>query len=199
MTDNESFEDIEMLGRMMIALERLEQCKDLSLLIPEVRTNLVFARVHARDHRDVLAVDGRLTVVNGMPKAAGNIRFGASSHLARFIIYLMKTHPQIRAAINFSNNPAITIWLEEYCSHVDWTIVRIDRNHEPAKTRNEEGNSMMWKAGHAVRMAGGHVPKVICDAGGMGKEPVCIIVGQEPVHTARELCGIAHAWAQRDT
>jgi len=192
-------DETELFGRMRIALDDLELCRDLVPLIPEVRTNCVFARPHARDPRDVVGVDGRITVVNGMPKAAGNIRFGASGHLARFILELMKTDPKTRTAINFANSPAITRWLEGYCSGSGWTLARIDRSDEPAGSRNAEGNSMAWKAREAVRAADGHVPKIICDAGGIGKEPVCIIVGKEPVCTARELCGIARAWAERET
>jgi hydroxymethylpyrimidine/phosphomethylpyrimidine kinase len=55
---------------------------------------------------------------------------------------------------------------------------------------------MQWKAAEAVRVAGGRVPKIICDAGGMGKEPVCIIVGNEPIGVAQDLCEIARAYAQ---
>jgi hydroxymethylpyrimidine/phosphomethylpyrimidine kinase len=72
----------------------------------------------------------------------------------------------------------------------------IDRRDEPGEIRITEGLSMQWKVAEAVRAAGGRVPKIICDAGGMGKEPVCTIVGNEPVSVAREMCGIARAYAQ---
>ena len=189
--------DVELFGRMHIALNELEMCRELARLIPEVRTNCVYARSHAQSPQDIVAVDGRITVVNGMPKAAGNFRFGASSHLARFIIELMKTEPQIRTAINFANSPAITCWIDDYCLRNGWAIARIDRNNEPEHSKTEEGNSMAWKARTAIRAAGGIVPTIICDAGGIGKEPVCIITGNEPVSTAKKLCGIARDWAQQ--
>ena len=187
--------DIELFGRLHIALSELEMCRDLARLIPEVRTNCIYARPHAQNPQDVVGVDGRITVVHGMPKAAGNFQFCASSHLARFIIELMKTDPQIRTAINFANSPAITQWLETYCLRKGWSIARIDRNNEPDNSKNAEGNSMAWKARTAIQSAGGIVPKIIYDAGGIGKEPVCIITGNEPILTARELCGIARDWA----
>lgn len=199
MTNNDWNEEIELFGRMHIALNELEMCRDLAPLIPEVRTNCAYARPCAQNPRDVVAVDGRITVVNGMPKAAGSIQFGASSHLARFIIELMKTDPQIRTAINFANSPAITCWLENYCSDKEWKIARINREDEPDDSRNAEGNSMAWKVRTAIRATGGIIPKIICDAGGIGKEPVCIITGNEPVLTAHELCGIAHDWARQVT
>jgi hydroxymethylpyrimidine/phosphomethylpyrimidine kinase len=67
---------------------------------------------------------------------------------------------------------------------------------EPAEIRIA-GSSMQWKAAEAARAAGGRVPKIICDAGGMGKEPVCIIVGNEPIGVARDVCGIARAYSGR--
>ena len=72
----------------------------------------------------------------------------------------------------------------------------INRRDEPGEMGNAEGSSMQWKAAEAVRAAGGRVPKIICDAGGMGKEPVCIIVGKEPISVAQDMCGVARAYAQ---
>jgi len=78
--------EIDMFGRMTIALEKVEACREFTALIPEVRTNMVFAHPYAKTPDEVLAVDGRITIINGMPRAAGRVRFGASGHMARFII-----------------------------------------------------------------------------------------------------------------
>ncbi|MFA4876860.1 MAG: thiamine-phosphate synthase family protein [Methanoregula sp.] len=187
---------IDMFGRMTIALEEIEACREFSPLIPEVRANMVFAHPHAKNREDVLAVDGRITIIDSMPRAAGRIRFGASGHMARLILELMKTDPAIRAGIDFANPPGFSGWLADYCTTQGRVYVMIDRKDEPGEVQNVEGSSMQWKAKEAVRAAGGRVPDIICDAGGMGKEPVCIIVGKEPVSIARDLCGIAHAFAQ---
>jgi hydroxymethylpyrimidine/phosphomethylpyrimidine kinase len=189
---------IDMIGRMIIALEEIEACREFVSLIPEVRTNMVFAQPHAKNSDEVMAVDGRITIINGMPRAAGRIRFGASSHMARLIIELLKTDPSGRAGIDFANPSGFSDWLSDYCTKQGWVSTMIDRKAEPAKLRIVEGSSMQWKAAEAVRAAGGRVPKIICDAGGMGKEPVCVIVGNEPIGLARDLCGIARAYAQRE-
>ena len=186
---------IDMIGRMMIALEEIEACREFVFLIPEVRTNMVFAQPHAKNSDEVMAVDGRITIINGMPRAAGRIRFGASSHMARLIIELLKTDPSGRAGIDFANPSGFSDWLSDYCTKQGWVSSMIDRKAEPAKLRIAEGSSMQWKAAEAVRAAGGRVPKIICDAGGMGKEPVCIIVGNEPIGVAQDLCEIARAYA----
>jgi hydroxymethylpyrimidine/phosphomethylpyrimidine kinase len=190
-------DQIDMFGRMTIALEEMEACRELAVLIPEVRTNMVFAPPLVETPDEVLAIDGRITIINGMPKAAGRIRFGASGHMARFIIGLMKTDPSIRAAIDFANPPVFTEWLSGYCRKNGWTLSTINRQNEPQELAAKEGSSMSWKAKESVRVAGGSVPKIICDTGGMGKEPVCVIVGNEPIEVARDLCRIARAYAQR--
>ena len=186
--------EIDMFGRMMIALDEIEVCRELIPLIPEVRTNMVFALPHAKIPDEVMAVDGRITLINGMPRAAGRVRFGASGHMARLIIELMKTDPSIRAGIDFANPAGFRDWLSGYCTQQGWVSAMIDRRTEPAEIRIA-GSSMQWKAAEAVRAAGGRVPKIICDAGGMGKEPVCIIVGNEPIGVAQDLCEIARAYA----
>jgi hydroxymethylpyrimidine/phosphomethylpyrimidine kinase len=188
--------EIDMFGRMIIALEEIEACREFVSLIPEVRTNMVFAQPHAKTPDEVMAVDGRITIVNGMPRAAGRVRFGASGHMARLIIELMKTDPTIRAGIDFANPPGFSDWLSGYCTQQGWVSAMIDRRDEPGEIRHAEGSSMQWKAAEAVRVAGEIVPKIICDAGGMGKEPVCIIVGDEPIGVVRDLCGIARAYVQ---
>lgn len=187
--------DIDMFGRMTIALEEVEACRELAALIPEVRTNMVFAHPHAKTPDEVLAVDGRITIINGMPRAAGRVRFGASGHMARFIIELMKTDPTVRAGIDFANPLGFSDWLSDYCIQQGWASAMIDRRIEPAELRITEGSSMQWKAAESVRATGGRVPKIICDAGGMGKEPVCILVGDEPIGVVRDVCGIARDYA----
>ncbi|MBN1167198.1 MAG: phosphomethylpyrimidine kinase [Methanospirillaceae archaeon] len=188
-------EDIDMYGRMMIALMEIEACRELVLLIPEVRTNLVFTRSRAESPSDVLAIDGRITVINGMPRSCGRISFFASDHLARFLIELKKHDPSVRAGINISNVPGFSDWLISYCNKKDWICSLIDRGCEPADNAASEGSTMQWRAAQAVSSADGRVPQVICDSGGIGKEPVCILVGNEPVGVARDVCEIARMYA----
>ncbi|OPY37131.1 MAG: Bifunctional thiamine biosynthesis protein ThiDN [Methanoregula sp. PtaU1.Bin051] len=188
--------EIDMVGRMMIAIEKIEGCSEFAGLVPEIRTNMVFAQPNARASDEVMAVDGRITIIDGMPRAAGRVRFGASGHMARFIIELMKTNPSIRAGINFANLPGFSDWLSDRCVKEGRTVVLVDRRSEPAHLRITEGSSMQWKAAEAIRAAGGKVPDIICDAGGMGKEPVCILVGTEPVSVAQDACAIARAYAR---
>jgi hydroxymethylpyrimidine/phosphomethylpyrimidine kinase len=187
-------EGFGMLGRMMAALEEIEGCREFASLNPEVRTNIVYARDRARTREDVLAIDGRITVVEGRPRAAGRVRFGASSHMARLIIELRKVDPSARAGINFAWTPHLSRWLEGYCRERGWVFSVIDRHGEPEEIREAEGASMPWKVAEAIRAAGGRVPKVFHETGAIGKEAVSVLVGRDPVEVAGQACDIARKY-----
>jgi len=187
-------EDIEMYGRMKVAVDGIESCGPFASLVPEVRTNFVYARAGARDRNDVLAVEGRITVVGGRPRAAGPIRFGASSHMARFMVHVHRAFPSVRAGINFSNDPSLVRFLEGYCAKKGWSLIAVDRSHEPDEIKEQEEASMPWKAGEVLRLAGSRAPKVIYENGAVGKEPVTAILGTDPIEVAEEMCELAQAY-----
>jgi thiamine-phosphate diphosphorylase len=193
----EHVDQIEMQGKMALALDLIEGCEEFAALIPEVRTNLVYALPNAETRDDVLAVDGRITVVNGLPHAAGKPRFGASSHMARLLIELRKTDSSLRAGINFASNPALARWLEEYCRSKGWIFSVIDRRNEPEEIKETEGTSMPWKVEAAIEAAGGVVPKVFYETGAVGKEPVSVLIGHDPIDVAEEICEIARRYRGR--
>jgi cation diffusion facilitator family transporter len=186
----------ELLAKMTAAIERIEACPEFASLIPEVRTNLVFTSENPQGPEDVVAVDGRITVVNGMPKAAGRAKFGASSHMARLVIALNGTHREIRSGINFASNPRLVRWLEGYCRKRGWTLGLIDRKGEPEDVREQEGASMGWKAAEAIRTATGKAPKLFYETGALGKEPVSVLVGGDPVQVATEACQLAREYSR---
>jgi len=188
MTDSEL---IEMYGMMTLALDQIEHCREFAAIIPEVRSNLVFARTDARTREDVLAVDGRITVVGGMPHASGKPVFGASSHMARLIIEYRKYDPTIQAGIDFANNPHFAQWLLHYCKQNDWAFSVIDRRNEPDDIKEAEGASMPWKVKEAIRAAGDRPPKIFYETGAIGKEPVSVLVGRDPLEVVGQICTIA--------
>lgn len=184
----------EMYGRFFKALDALENCKEFSRLIPEVRTNMVYAKNGAKSPADVLAIDGRITTVRGMPRAAGKPEWGASSHMARLIIELQKYQPSICAGINFMNDPSFAKWLEEYCKRKGWLLGHADRSEEPEELKDVEGASMPWKVGAAVKAAGGIVPKMFYETGAVGKEPVSAIVGTDITEVVKDVCELAREY-----
>jgi len=191
MTDHEL---IEMYGQMALAIGQIEHCREFAAIIPEVRSNLVFARTDAKTRDDVLAVDGRITVVSGMPHAAGKPVFGVSSHMARLIIEYRKYEPSVRAGIDFANTPDLTQWLLQYCTKNGWGFSVIDRRNEPEEIKEAEGASMPWKVKEAVRAAGGRPPKIFYETGAVGKEPVSVLVGRDPLEVVGQICTIAELY-----
>jgi hydroxymethylpyrimidine/phosphomethylpyrimidine kinase len=187
-------EDIEMYGKMAVAQNILEGCQEFASLIPEVRTNLVFARTKAKTRYEVLAIEGRITIVNGLPHAAGKPRFGASSHMARLLIEIRKVDPTIRAGIDFANDPALAKWLEDYCKTKGWVFSVIDRRNEPEEIKEAEGASMPWKVAEAIRAADGCAPKIFYETGAIGKEPVSVLVGKDPIEVVEQVCEIARSY-----
>ena len=185
-----SEELITLYGLMYIALDMLENCPEFAPLIPEVRTNLVFAKSDAKSPMDVLAIEGRITVVDAKPKATGRIKFGASDHMARFIIEVRKTDPNIRAGINLRGTPDIVPFLRNYAEKHDYKYGFIDRSLEPEEMKREEIPSMPWKVSQAIKTAGG-VPRIAWEFNGLGKEDVSVILGSDPVDVVIEACKIA--------
>jgi thiamine-phosphate diphosphorylase len=189
-------DEVQMYGRMAIAVDLIERCEEFAFLIPEVRTNLVYAQPNAQAKDDVLGIDGRITVVNGRPHAAGKPKFGASSHMARLIVEIGKTDSTLRAGVNFANHPALASWLDKYCEAKGWVFSVIDRSKEPQEIKEAEGASMPWKVQEAIDAAGGRVPKIFYETGAIGKEPVSVLVGLDPIGVAKDICEIARRYCE---
>lgn len=183
-------------GEILEAVEYIEKCKEFTTILPEVRTNLVYAASDAKTPDDVVGIDGRITILNNMPYATGKPRFGASSHMARLILELMKVDPSIRAGINFVSTPVLEHWLKRFCEQKGWKFSTIDRSKEPKNVIEKEGASMPWKIKEAIRTAHGEVPKVFNEIGAVGKEDLFVLVGKNPLEVATEACEIARAYTQ---
>ena len=65
------------------------------------------ARKNAQTLKDVAGIPGRVTIVNGMPKAVARPDYGVSSHMARLVISIMKYDPDKRSALNIKYHPNI--------------------------------------------------------------------------------------------
>lgn len=185
---------ISLYGKIILALERLEKCKEFSYLIPEVRSNLVYARENAKIPDDVIGIDGRITIICGRPYASGRPKFGASSHMARLIIEIMKKEQNIRSGINFTCSPEIIKFIERYAKEKDWTVCPINRNDEPEKIKEIENASATWKVAKMFKITGGKMPKLIYEFGAVGKEDLFYLVGTNPIEVVNNICDIARRY-----
>lgn len=134
-------------------------------LVPEVGMNVVGATSYAETADEIAAVEGRITkTIDGIHPNRG-VRFGASSHMARFLLSLREHDPSIRFAVNcrFADD------IERALASISWTVGEYDRDEEPAP--DEENSTMGWGARRAFESVEG-TPTAVIDRGDLGKEPI---------------------------
>ena len=180
--------------RLADAVAMLEGCREFSALVPEVRVNIVYAPDGASDPSRVLGVDGRITVVAGMPRASGPVRPGVSDHMARLVVETGRVDRSIRAGLNFRWSEAILAHVKGFCAAKGLALGRIDRSVEPKELIGRDKGSIPWKVKHLVE-ACGRVPPVFYESRGWGKEPLFFLVGAEPGEVAARAIEIAKGLA----
>ena len=156
------------------AVRMVEDCESFASLIPEVGCNIGTAISGARSVEDVAAVGSRIVRYKTRAKAVGCVEFGASSHIARLILAVMRFDPAIASALNVRCSEDII----SACKDCGYTVASFDRKDEPKLHK-----TMDWGATHAIEDAG-CVPQVIWDRGGVGKEAMVRILGRSAVEVA---------------
>ncbi|MFC4406474.1 bifunctional hydroxymethylpyrimidine kinase/phosphomethylpyrimidine kinase [Haloarchaeobius iranensis] len=142
---------------------------DASALIPEVGTNVVGALPFAESVDETVAVDGRVASVHDGVRPTGGVRFGASSHVARFLLSAREYDPALRFACNCRFDESVADAVEE----LDWPSATYDRSEEPA-----DASTMDW-AGRSTFGAADETPVAVLDHGAHGKEPICKLVAPD--------------------
>ncbi len=168
------------LSELRRAVRRLEKMKNFAPLIPEVRTNFVYAKEEPKEIPDVAGVEGRITVVGGYPKAAGKMKFGASDHLARLLIEVAKYDKEIRAALNFKFDRETLGRVKRYTKKRGIPFGKIDRRKEPKKIAKIEKRSIPWKVKTLFSSANRQIPRIFYETEGWGKEPIFVLLGRDP-------------------
>ncbi|MFH1652179.1 MAG: thiamine-phosphate synthase family protein [Chloroflexota bacterium] len=184
------------MGDLVAALHRLEASADFARLMPEVRVNLVYATPDAKSPREVAAVDGRITVVNGRPRAAGLPRWGASDHMARLVLEMRQYDATINAGINFRYDAPLEKVVREYGKEKGLLTGWIDRTHEPEEVATQDGASIPWKVKQLVASSGG-VPRLFYEGDGWGKEPLYFAVGADPATVVGIALDIARRYREK--
>ena len=180
--------------RLAEAVAMLEGCREFSALVPEVRVNIVYAPDGADDPGKVLGVDGRITVVAGMPKASGPVRPGVSDHMARLVVEAGRVDHSIRAGLNFRWSERVFEYVRDFCAARGLELGCIDRTVEPKELIGKEKGSIPWKVKQLVE-ARGTVPPVFYESRGWGKEPLFFLVGPDPAGVATRAIEIAKGLA----
>ncbi len=183
----------KILGNLAQAVNNLQACREFSLLMPEVRVNVVYALPGAKGGREVAAIDGRITVVRGYPFASGSPAWGGSDHMARLVIEARKYNADINAGINFKCDDAIIKVVKTYAKENKLAFGCIDRTREPADVSAKDGSSMPWKVKQLVEQSG-RMPDVFYEGNGWGKEPLFVILGVDAVGVVKRAIAIARKY-----
>lgn len=154
--------------------------------IPEVGLNVVEAidARYARTPMDVIGVEGRIVKAGNKLIKVGDIKPGASSHLARFIITLMKNGHKVKAALNIKYSPIIV----EKALKSGLKVVFVDRTREPEDLKKAETGSMEWIASQVPLEL--REPDLIYDKGDVGKEAMIRVTGRDAVEAVEKLLSI---------
>jgi len=165
-----SYTEHELASMKMLAdvYNFISKIKQASLLIPEVRMNISAAEGPATNIRDVAGIEGRITIIDGYPRACGQIKMGASNHTARLLISAKKYEPEIRIVMNIKWDPE---WIYQLTSKTDLRIHKMNRKEEPEHQKDKESSTMQWAVEDAWKTVN-RIPDIIWDDGDYRKEPM---------------------------
>ncbi len=179
-------EDIMEIHNVQKAVKLLEKSPEVAALIPEVRSNIVMATEGAETIEQVVGIPGRITTINGLPKAFMEPDFMSSSHMARLVLSIMKYDPQKKSALNLKYEPILL----EICEKLGLKISSYNRAYEPREVKEFEGGTIPWGVETAINKLG-TVPDVIYHTGAWGKEPMICLVGSNALEVAKMAVCIA--------
>ncbi len=183
-------EKYQVLENLRKAVELIEENSDyISPLVPEVGMNIAMAlpKPYAKTVNDVAAIPGRIVRVGNKVKAVAPPDFGASKHMAKAILTVMKFDDRIRAAANIKFSKEVV----ETAKKLGFTISSYDRSQEPPEIKAVEGASIPWGIEQAIKAVGSRVPDVVYHRGDWGKEPMVNIFGETALDTVYKVLAIA--------
>ena len=180
-----------LLAELQNAVDKLEAVNGLGMIIPESQSNIVFAKPDAQSINDIAGVRGRIVKLNGRAKAASNVDFGASKHVASAILAMMQHDRSIRSAINIKYNERIVA----ICEELGLKVSSYDRKTEPHDIKTKEGMSVKWGIEQAIVKINA-IPDIVYHQGDWGKEPMTLVFGTEPMDVARKIVAILNKYSK---
>ncbi len=150
--------------------------RDVSRLVPEVGMNVVGATPYAESPTECAAVEGRITrTFDGVTPNRG-VRFGASSHVARFLLATREYEPSYRFAVNCRFDSEVQRTLDS----LEWSVGSYDRSEQPEDVERIEGSTMQWGAKQAFE-GREDAPVAVYDPGAVGKESIVKLLAADAV------------------
>jgi hydroxymethylpyrimidine/phosphomethylpyrimidine kinase len=152
----------------------ISKSRDFSVLIPEVRMNISASISSAKTKEDIAGVEGRITIINGFPKASGDIKFGVSNHTARLLLTAKEYDNSINFVMNLKYNPK---WITLIKENTELELEEITREEQPEIIKEKEFSTMQWLIKKSYSKIG-KIPDIIWDKGSIGKEPMMRLFGR---------------------
>jgi hydroxymethylpyrimidine/phosphomethylpyrimidine kinase len=119
------------------------------------------------------------------------VRFGASSHVARFLLACREFDPALRFAVNCRLDAEAEDALESL-EESGWTVAEYDRGAEPERVKEQEGSTMQWGARQAFESVEG-TPVAVVDRGEVGKEAMTKVVAEDEAELVERLLALLDA------
>jgi predicted fused transcriptional regulator/phosphomethylpyrimidine kinase len=167
---------------LQLAIKRLEECKEFGKLIPEVGSNMVYARQDAKTLDGVAGLTGRIIKVKNQAVAVGDVEFGWSKYMSSVILTALTIDRNTRTAISLKNNEKIVL----ACRSLGLELIefgdKAPESYVAAKCVTPFALLTLKK-----------VPGGIYDHGDIGIEPLIILFGTEPITLAQTVCKVAKA------
>ncbi len=159
--DNED----QMPAALEAAVRKLTGIDGIGDYIPQVGSNLVYAKADSSTVEDVVALTGRIIATIRGPIACGEVAYGASSHLASVVIEAQKIDGEIRASLNIRANDDVARRLKE----AGLTVATI-----PSRSEGEG-----CPVTHYIRRTG-EIADAYVHPGDFGVEPTTTIIARHP-------------------
>ena len=166
--------------QLRYAIEEIEAFENFGKLIPETQSNIAFALPDARDLDHIAAIKGRFVKIDDRATASSIIEFGASKHVGSAILAYMTVNRLIRSAMNIKYDEKIRKIIGSIFKVSDY-----DRMKEPKHIMKKEGMSIFW--GIKCALAKYPEAEIIYHKGALGKEPMCIIFGSNPIEVVNKV------------
>jgi len=157
--------------------------KKFVTLIPEVRTNISGALDTAQKIEDVAGFDGRITVVNGFPRACGEVKFGVSNHTARLVLTAKKFDNSINFVMNLKYIPRV---IDSLQTNSSLDLIEFERETQPVNVEKKEDSTMQWLIRESFEKYK-KIPDIIWDKGAIGKEPMMRLFAKTSENVIKKL------------
>jgi len=183
MPQNATNEDMEnIITPLQRAIKMLEECQEFGKLIPEVGSNMVYARQNAKKLDDVAGLTGRIIKVKNQAVAVGDVEFGWAKYMGSVILTALTIDKKKRTAISLKNDEKIVL----ACRSLGLELIEFG-DKAPESYVKEKCVTPF------ALLTLNKVPDGIYDHGDIGIEPLIILFGVEPINLAQTVCKVAKA------